>query len=174
MAGPYANAKVAVLTGGLLYSDNVLLPAAEGDITSLGAMQDWPVPVPYGAAVVAEVALSVQGSINSNTSYVVLQSGMGDGNWYDLAWCAWTGVTDSTLFLLYAGIDAAGSFQQSRATGTAPTPANGGNSCPLLGQIRFVGKSTVNATGSSSSSAGGTWIAPGVRATVRVKIRGLR
>ena len=131
-----------------------------------------PTPVPglYGQAILASVELSIQGSVNSNTAYVVLQTDVGDGIWYDVAWCSWNGTTGQVNFALCGGAFTCNSFQQ-RASGTAPA-GNNANQISLGGRIRFVGKASV--TGSSSSSSSGPGVTPAVLCTIRYKIMGLR
>jgi hypothetical protein len=99
-----------------------------------------------------------------------MQTRLSDGTWVDVAWCTWTGIVGSATFVLAGGFAGAISFQQ-RAAGVAPSPANGSNQFPLGGQVRFVGKSSV--TGSSSSSSAGPGVVAGVLATVTFKLVGI-
>jgi hypothetical protein len=132
-----------------------------------------PAPVLYTEAVLASVVLTAVGSLTSNTTYVVLQTDLGDGVWIDVAWCVWTGLSGSVTFVLSGGVAGANSFQQSRASGTAPG-SNGSNQIPLGGRIRFVGKSTINSSSSSPSPSPGPAPLPGVAVTIRFKLLGLR
>lgn len=176
----FANATPGATTDGITYSSAAALPAAEGDLWN-GVRFD-PIPVPYEAAIVASVELSVVGNPANNSAYVILQTDLGDGVWYDLAWCVWTGTTGSANFLLSAGVGGANSFQQSRAVGTAPA-GNGSNQCPLGARVRFVGKATLTAgsstpgtfdSSSSSSGAGTPAAVPTVTATIKYKLTPLR
>ncbi len=181
---PYASGARTPRYDGIIYADGTgLIPAAEGDLSTINTnTQLTPLPVDAGAAVLAVVKLTVQGSISSNVSYVVLQTSLGnaDDQWIDVAWCNFTGITPGSagagIFVLSGGVAGANSFQQSRAVGSAPS-GNSFNQFPLGGRIRIVGKTTVVATGSSSSSSSGhgiPWVTPGVLASIRVKIMGLR
>jgi hypothetical protein len=169
----FANAVAGPTTDGILYCSNKILPAAEADLYN--ASTPDPIPLPYEVAIVASVELVVSGNPGSNSSYVVLQTDLGDGVWYDLAWCLLTSVNNGAAnFLLAAGVGGANSFQQTRTVGTAPA-GNGSNQCPLGARVRFVGKSSLGSGSSSSSSSSGS---PGnplqVTAKIVYKIVGLR
>lgn len=164
----FANTTVTPGTDGIYYAKGAVMPGAEADLFSGGAGYD-PAPLPYEAAVVASVELSIAGTFTANTTYVVLQTDLGDGVWFDLAWCVWSALTGSANFLLSAGATGANAFQQTRAVGTAPA-SNGSNQCPLGGRIRFVGKSSLTQSSSSSGSPGN----PGVTVTIKYKLTPLR
>ncbi len=168
----FASAIAGATTDGLPYATAKTVPAAEASLfnQTVPGLFD-PIPVPYEAAVVASIELSVTGGPASNASYVVLQTDLGDGVWYDLAWCIWTGTTGSANFLLSAGVGGANVFQQTRAVGTSPSSSSS-NQCPLGARIRFVGKATLGAGGSSSSGSPGA--APIVAATIKYKLTPLR
>lgn len=174
----FPNVLANPMVDGILYASAVVVPAAEGALGNRGPAQQDPVPVLYNEAISAIVELTAQGAISSQTTYVVLQTDFGDGVWIDVAWLAWTGISGSATFLLAGGVAGANSFQQTRASGTAPSPTNSSNQIPLGGRIRFVGKSTVNTSSSSSSSSsssgGPAALTPGVLATIRFKLLGLR
>ena len=176
----YDTLKGANQTDGRTYCSSVLLPAAEGDLYNQGtnnAKPEDPIIVLYHEAILAVVTMTAQGPISSDTAYVVMQTDLGDGNWVDVAWCTWTGTTGSAVFVLSGGVSGANSYQNSRPTGTAPTPLQGSNQIPLGGRIRFVGKASVT-TGSSSSSArsssSSSGTVTGILATILYKQLGLR
>jgi|SRR5215831_21124009 len=163
------------ITDGALYCNNELVPAAEASLFNLASPPFFdPVPVLYGEAVFAIVELSANGAITSETTYVVMQTALSDETWIDMAWCTWSGTTGAANFVLTGGVAGANAFQQTRATGTAPTPLLGSNQAPLGGRLRFVGKSTVNASSSSSSSSSSRGKATGIYAKILYKILGLR
>lgn len=170
----FANATCKPGTDGIPYAVSVAMPALEGDLFNRPAPASSPIPVLYNMAVSASVELSVSGSPPSQTTYVVLQTDLGDGAWYDLAWCLWTGVAGSANFLLAAGIAGANSVQQTRQSGTAPA-SSGSIQAPLGGRIRFVGKTSIS-TGSSSvrsSSSGLPASVQQVVCTIQYKLLGL-
>jgi hypothetical protein len=156
---------------GVLYCKGFLVQGAEGDL--FNGQGQAPVAIPYHEAVSAEVFLTVQGVLLSNTTYILLQTDFGDGNWFDVAWSTWTGIAGNAFFYLSAGVAGSNSFQQSRAVGAAPSPVNGSNQCCLGGRIRFAGKSTFTG-GVVSSSSGMPGITNGVLATIRYRLLGLR
>jgi hypothetical protein len=169
----FAPIQIAKEADGIVYSQGELMPAAEADlVTVLGPPSQSPIVVPYHAAIVAAVELSITPGYSTNSTYVVLQSDLGDGNWFDLAWCVWTGVTTSANFLLSAGVGGANAFQQSRAVGTAPS-GSGSNQCPLGGRVRFVGKSALTGTPASSSGSSGL-LQNGAFCNIVYRILGLR
>ncbi len=173
---PYASASLSTQGDGILYASGVTIPAAEGDLSDITArgLSQTPPPTLWVAALVADVVFTALGNLGSNTSYVVLQGDFSDGQWFDLAWCTWTGMSGSASFLLAAGSSGANSFQ-SRTAGNAPSPANGSNQCPLPGRFRFVGKSTITSgTSSSSSVPGGQGVGPAVLVTIRYRPAGPR
>ena len=168
----FANAAPPAPTPGTPYAINHLMPAAEGSLSDQPPYIYDPVPLSNERAISAEVAFTQQGPITGiTTCYVVMQTDWGDGNWVDAAWCNLTALpgANPAVFTLFIGLDATnGAFQQTRAQGTAPTPANSGNTIALGARIRFVGKATVQSSSSSSSSSSG---APGVQAGILVTIR---
>ncbi len=165
----FANINVTPAKDGLPYADAALMPALEADLFNRTALSPYdPIPILYEAAIVAAVEFSVQGTFTGNSCYVVLQTDLGDGVWFDLAWCISTLTSGTANFLLSAGVGGANSFQQTRASGTAPS-SNSSNQCPLGGRVRFVGKASITGAGSSSSGAG-----PGVLVTIKYKLTPLR
>lgn len=168
----YANITPLASADGVTYASAVALTSTEADLYNGTALdgQD-PVAVVYGQAIVAVVQLSVTGKPAGNSTYVVMQTDMGDGVWIDVAWCMYTNNLVSQTFVLCGG--GAGSinnaFQQSRASGSTPTPqASGSNAMPLGGRVRFVGKAVF--TGGSSYVSGES---VGVTATIKYKLLGL-
>src|SRR5437016_3757201 len=136
----YANIIPKAPLDGLLYASSVSLSGTEVDLYNQTNAD--PPPLIYNAAIVASVEMALSGSPASNTAYVVLQTDMGDGMWYDAAWGISTITTGNANFLLSAGVGGANSLQQTRAAGTAPS-SNGSNQFPLGGRIRFVGKAAL-------------------------------
>ena len=175
----YANIAPTPQTGGLFYSQGMVIPAAEGELGNQPGSLAPPIATLYGQAITAIIELSTVGAVLTNSTYVVMQTDLGDGVWIDLAWCTWTG-TGTAKFCLADGMDGANSFQV-RTQGVAPTPANGSNQMPLGGRIRFVGKSTVTTAAASSSSSAkaasssaAPAVTPGVLATIKYLLLGLR
>lgn len=171
----FASTTIGPNTDGAIYARNLLLPATEGDLyTAIPGQTFDPIPVLYAQSALAVVEFNNFNVATDTGSYVILQTALNDESWFDLAWCTWTGIGNSQgRFLLAAGALAAGSYQQTRQPGTAPSPANSSNSFPLGGRIRFVGKAVDTITGSSASSnpsGGGN----GVYVNILVKLLGLR
>jgi hypothetical protein len=147
---------------GLLYANAAVLPAVEADLGNGAGSLAPPLSVQYARAVTAEIQLTIAGGPASNTTYIVLQTDFGDGNWIDLAWLKTTSTSNgTTTWLLTGGQWSANALQQSRASGTPPGPT-GSNALPLGGRIRFTGQAAL--TGGSS---------PTVSATIRAKLHGL-
>lgn len=151
-----ANIVPTALIDGIAYATGVALTSTEavlGDSVQVPSV----IPIIEGQTIVAVVNLSINGLVVANNTYVVLQTDLGDGTWIDVAWLVWTGGQGSATFVLCGGGLGAmnNAFQQSRQSGSSPTPqANGSNAVPLGGRVRFVGKSMF--TGGSSSVAGET------------------
>jgi hypothetical protein len=122
-----------------------------------------PLPIAYGEAVLATIKEVIAGSPASNSSFIVMQTDMGDGFWVDLAWLLDTTTSNATLnYLLSAGVAGANAVKQTRAAAAAPG-STGSNQVALGSRIRFVGNSTLS--GGSS---------PSVTVSINVKILGLR
>lgn len=159
-------------TDGVLYANAVPLTSTEASLRGgTGAETTDPIPVTYGQAILAVVQLSINGFITGNSTYVVLQTDLGDGVWIDVAWLFWNATTGSATFVLcgggVGGINNA--FQHTRNSGQVPQPQqSGSNSMPLGGRVRFVGKTVM--TAGSSSAAG---VSTAVTATIRYKLLGL-
>lgn len=176
----FANSPPARGTDGVPYCTAAPIPAAEGSLFNLSSPPFFdPVAVLYGEAVQAVVQLSLQGAIGSQSSYVVMQTDLGDDVWIDVAWLSWSsGPTGTATFVLSGGVAGANSFQQSRSVGTAPSPPNDARQFPMGGRLRFVGKATITASSSSSSSSarssGAPAVTPAVLATIKYKQLGLR
>ncbi len=165
-----ASAIITPQNAGISYALNKVMPATEGDLFNISAPAVTPFDVVYNQAVLASVTLTVTGGPDTNTSYVVMQQRLADGTWFDIAWCRWTGTTGAASFMLSNGVASANVYQQSRAVGTAPA-SNGSNQTTLGGQIRFVGKTSLGASSSSSAAPG---IPLQVTATITVKLLSLR
>ena len=166
----YANITPQALKDGILYANQVPLTSTEADLysgtTALDALD--PIPIAYNEAILAIVQMNPIGITGSESSYVVMQTDMGDGTWVDVAWCVYTNSNTLGIFVLSAGIAGATSVQNTRTSGTAPS-SNGANQIALGGRVRFVGKATL--TGGSSSGPGGI---AGIYATIYYKLLGLR
>ncbi len=174
MAGPYASASILGQTDGVTYASSALMPGAEGDLYNGTGIDQSPPAVLYGLAVQASVQFTFQGNVGSDSAYVVMQTGFGDGNWFDVAWCNTSVISGTPLYYLASGRYGPNVFQQSRTVGTAPGPANSYNTTGVLGQIRFVGKATVGFLTSSSSLSAVPGVIPGVYVTIRYKLEGHR
>lgn len=159
----FATATIGAQTDGLPYATGAVMTTSEASLfnqTPPGLLD--PVPLPYEAAVAAVVEMTVTGTPDATSAYVVAQTDLGDGVWLDVAWCLCTATSGTVTFLLSAGVAGAGVFQQTRAAGTAPG-SSGANQCVLGGRIRFVGKATFT-NGTS----------PKVTVTIRYRLLGLR
>lgn len=184
MVAPYANIKSADRFDGLVYCSERVMPAAEGDLAAgQSALDQRPLPCNGISNGTATVVFTSQGGITNATAYVVLQTDCGDEKWIDLAWCNLAAVPAAgtfSLFYLATGQFGPNSFQQTRAVGAAPSPANSFNAGGLLGRVRFVGKAAVNVPGNSPSSSSSSLasasspIPTGILVTIRVKLQGLR
>jgi len=168
MANPFANAAMAQLLDGIIYSNLVPLTNQEVDLSTQATPYGFdPLPVKFGQAFHAGVLLTTQGSVPAETCYIVAQTGNDNVNWIDLAWIVSTITTGSQYFVLTGGGFGNNALQQTRAVNTAPG-SSGSNAIPLGGLLRFVGRTTLG----SSSSPSGTIAA--VLATITCKILGLR
>lgn len=142
------------VTDGVVYATSVPLTpteAALGDEAKTPAL----IGVAEGQTIVAVVKLSVNGIITGNSTFVFLQTDLGDGTWIDVAWCFFNAKQGTSTFVLCGGGLGAmnNAFQQSRQANSAPTSqANGSNAVPLGGRCRFTG--FTNMIGGSSSLAG--------------------
>lgn len=153
----FANTTPSAMTDGLDYATAKVLTGTESSLQDEGVYD--PVPVAFGMGVFAIVRLTIAGGPSGNTSYVVLQTDLGDGQWVDVAWVVTTETANGTLtFALSGGAWASNAVAQTRASGTAPG-SNGSNSIPLGGRFRIVGKATLT---------GGT--SPSVTANIRYKL----
>lgn len=156
------------LVDGVLHASVTPLTSTEATLGNTGTPD--PIPVIEGQEIFAVVKLTVNGIVNSQSTYVVLQTDLnGDGNWIDVAW-----IVDNTLlqgsktFVLTGGGRGLmnNAFQQSRQAGQAPQPqANGSNAVIVGGRVRFVGKTLLG--GGSSIAAGQTGI---VAASITYKL----
>ncbi len=157
-------------TDGIAYAISVPLTSTEADLNGGTNVPTGPIATEFGAAIVAVVTLTINGSVVGNTTYVVMQTDLGDGTWVDMNWAIWTGNQGTATFVFSNGVAGADTFQQSRNSGSAPSPqTNSSNQLPLGGRIRFVGKSSF--VGGSSSLAG---VTTSVLATIKYKLLGLR
>lgn len=162
MSVTYANINPAAVTDGIPYATAQVLTGTEADIYNNTTPTPDPVGIAYWRSILATLTLSITGAPDAQSTYVVMQTDLGDGVWVDVAWIVWTGTSGSAVFALAGGALASSlAVVQSRAVGTAPG-TNGSNQLPLGGRVRFVGKSTFT---------NGT--APAVAATLKYKGTGL-
>lgn len=162
------NITPTALTDGIVYASAVPLTITEA---VLGDAAQVPVLIPIieGQTIVAVVKLNVNGIITGNSTFVFLQTDLGDGTWIDVAWCFLSGTQGQFTFVLCGGGLGAmnNAFQQSRNSNSAPaTQANGSNAVPLGGRVRFTGFS--RHTGGSSIAAGSSAL---VSATITYRIQ---
>ena len=180
MTSPYDSAALATQADGLLYADNVLVPAAEGDLSTVVASQglkQTPVPVLYASHVIASVVFSYAGNIGSQVTYVVMQTSMNGNHWFDLAWLTDTNIAAPAGSYVAYALESARygpASLRNRASGVAPSPANSYNTLGLMGLIRFVGKNTTTFGTSSSSQSLTPGTVPGVSVTIKYKLEGHR
>lgn len=163
----YSNIVPLAGSDGVVYATAVPLTSTEADLGD-SLLTPSPIAVQYGQVIVAVVQLTINGIIVGNTSYIVMQTDLGDGIWVDVAWDVWTGNQGCVKMVLCGGGLGAqnNSFRQSRGVGQPPTPqAAGSNAVPIGGRIRFVGKSAF--VGGSSSVAG---LTTAVSATITYKL----
>ena len=167
----YANIIPTASLDGIIHVSSKVMPSLEVTLFNRASppFAD-PIPVIYNQAVQAIVQFSITGDPDTNISYVVLQTDLGDGQWVDVAWVRWTATTGTAVFAMGGGVAGANAFQQSRAIGTAPG-SSGSNQIPLGGRIRFTGKASL---GTSASSSVGVGIFAEVTTTITYKLLGLR
>lgn len=161
----YANIDPKTPTDGAPYSTAFTVPSTNADndlFNATGEGVSSPVGLPYNQAVLAEVLLTIAGGPATNSTFVILQTDLGDGNWLDVAWVVTTSTTNGNLlFFLSGGVAGSNAIAQTRTAGAAPA-ANGSNQVPLGGRIRFVGRASL--TGGST---------PSVVVTIKYKLLGL-
>lgn len=166
-----ANIEPTAPTDGIVYASAVPLTpteAALGDAAQVAAV----IPVAEGQTIVAVVKLTVSGYVVANSTFVFLQTDLGDGTWVDVAWCFFKGNQGTATFVLCGGGLGAmnNAFEQARqASSTPATQANGSNAVPLGGRVRFTGFSKF--AGGSSNVAG---TATSVSATIIYAIQNPR
>ncbi len=159
-----ANITPLAETDGVTYCTSVPLTATEADLGD-SLITPRPVAIVYGQAILAIVQFAINGIINLNKSYVVMQTDLGDGVWIDVAWAFYSQQQAPETHVLFGGGlgGGAGAFRKSRDANSLPTPqADGSNALPLGGRVRFSG-GAILASGSSS--------APGVSTVVSVTIK---
>ena len=155
-------------TDGIRYANAVPLTPAEaalGDALQVPAI----IPVAAGQTVVAVVRLVPNGIITGNSTFVFLQTDLGDGTWVDVAWCHYNGTQAPATFVLCGGGLGAvnNAFQVGRQSGSAPAvQANGSHAVPLGGRCRFTGFTRM--TGGSSSAPGVSTV---VTATITYRLQ---
>ena len=137
----FANVQAAAGTGGVLYADAVPVTSTEADLFNQPIPYRFdPVAVPSEHEVLlAIIQLRINGGPATNSTYIVLQTDLGDGVWVDVSWIVWTGTSGTATFCMSSGPAGGITFLQTRAAGTSPG-TSGTNKIPLGGRIRFVGK----------------------------------
>lgn len=158
-------------TDGIVYASAVPLTTTEA---ALGDAIETPavIAVAAGQTIVAVVQLSVNGIATGNSTFVFLQTDLGDGTWIDVAWCFFNSPQVARTFVLCGGGLGAmnNAFEQARQSNSAPaTQANGSNAVPLGGRVRFSGFSRM--TGGSSSAPG---VSTAISATITYKLQNPR
>jgi hypothetical protein len=169
VASPWANIVPSSQVGGIYYCQNVVLPSFEAD---LGV----PVSLIYHRALTAVVELTPV-NVSVNTSYVVLQTDVGDGVWCDVCGAGFSSTTGVTFFFDASVQNANTVVQQTRAQGTPPSPLAGSNPISLGARFRFTGQANLTGSSSSASSATSSTSSGGgvyILATVRYHLTGLR
>lgn len=167
----YANISPLSVAEGTVYASDVVLTTTEADLYNGATVPNQdPVPILYSQAIQAVVKLVVYGAPASNSTYVVMQTDLGNSVWVDVAWCMYTNTQAQGVFVLSGGIAGNNAFQQTRNANSPPTPqASGSNAMVLGSRVRFVGRTALG--GGSSYAAGGF---AGVKATIWYKLLGLR
>lgn len=155
-------------TDGIAYATEVPLVPTEA---SLGDALKTPalIPIIEGQTIVAVVKFTVSGYVTGNSTFVFLQTDLGDGTWVDVAWCFFRANQGTATFVLCGGGLGAmnNAFEQARqASSTPASQASGSNAVPLGGRVRFTGFSKF--IGGSSNVAG---TATSVKATITFKIQ---
>ena len=168
---PTANIIPTAESDGVVYANAVPLTSTEAALGD-GLVTPAVISVVAGQTIVAVVRLTINGIITANSTYVVMQTDLGDGTWIDVAWLFWNSTQVPGTFVLCGGGLGAmnNAFQQSRNSGQVPQPqANGSNAVPLGGRVRFVGKTVM--AGGSSSAAG---VSTSVSVTITYKLQSPR
>src|SRR6516162_10064354 len=119
----FANINVSQPTDGILYANAVPLTTNEVDLYGgSGVPLPDPISVEYCQSILAIVQLSLTIQVGSNSSYIVMQTDLGDNVWVDASWLLWTAKTPQTaIFVLTNGSWGDNAFQQSRVAGTPPS-----------------------------------------------------
>lgn len=155
-------------TEGIKYAAAVpltMIEAVLGDAAQVPTV----IPVIEGQTIVAVVELSINGIITSNSTFVFMQTDLGNGVWVDVAWCYFNKTQAPATFVLSGGGLGAmnNAFEQARNSNSAPAAqANGSNQVPLGGRVRFTG--FTHMTGGSSSAPG---VATQVTVTITYKLQ---
>lgn len=166
-----ANILPTVFSDGILYANAVPLVSTEASLGD-GIKAPDPIAIIEGQTIVAVVKLSINGFITANSTFVFMQTDLGDNTWIDVAWCFYNKTQAPSTFVLCGGGLGAmnNAFEQTRNIGSAPaTQANGSNAVPLGGRVRFTGFS--RPTGGSSSAPG---VNTAVTATITYRIQNPR
>lgn len=158
-----ANITPRAPTDGVLYANAVPITTTEASLGD-GLLTPDPISIIEGQTIVAVVKLTINGFITGNSTFVFMQTDLGDGTWIDVAWCFFSSTQAPGTFVLCGGGLGAmnNAFEQARKSGSAPaTQANGSNQVPLGGRVRFTGFTRM---------IGGSSSAPGISTTVTTTI----
>lgn len=129
------------LIDGIVYSNAVPLTTTEA-VLGDAAQVITNIPIIGGQTIVAVVRLTINGSIVANSTFVFLQTDLGNDTWIDVAWCFFNSTQAPGTFVLCGGGLGAmnNAIQQTRNSGSAPAvQANGSVQIPLGGRVRFTG-----------------------------------
>ena len=155
-------------TDGIVYANAVPLTPTEASLGDVLKTPD-PIIVAEGQAVVAVVKLSINGFITGNSTFIALQTDLGDGTWIDVAWLVWMETMGSATFVLVGSVlgQANTASQQSRKAGSMPEPQSTAAASVILGgRCRFAGFAKM--TGGSSSAPG---VSTQVTATITYRLQ---
>jgi hypothetical protein len=166
--GNFAPTTGIVQRDGLTYCVAAPMPSLEADLLNQTGLNPagfgvvnpgQGVALRYGQAVLASVFFNVLLKV-SGTNYVILQGENGDGNWFDISGCVFSGSLapgQTALFLLPCGpYGTVAVLQQTRAANTAPA-ANFANPIPPPGRFRFMGKGVAGGSGSGAAVTATVW-----------------
>lgn len=165
---PPVNIVPTAPSDGVLYANAVPLTAIEAALGD-GLLTPALIAIAEGQTIVAVAKFSVNGLVVASSTFLFLQTDLGDGTWIDVAWCYWNGGQGTATFVLCGGGLGAmnNAFQQLRNPSSAPlSQANGSNAVPLGGRCRFTGFTKF--VGGSSSLAG---VTTSVSATITYKLQ---
>ncbi len=83
-------------TDGIPYSTAVPLTSTEADLGD-GLKTPNPIAIEYGQTLVGVVKLSITGHVAFNSTWIFLQTDLGDGTWIDVAWINFQGTDTPSI-----------------------------------------------------------------------------